>query len=407
LGLDRVAGIFLCIGLSDPASDETEALQPARRLTEWVEAHAPAMKISAERGDGNKFGEWYVRLLTWATPRTAADPLFVLNVHGGMKPVPIGALLGLEEACASAGAGTTEIIYYRTKPTPAIEQMRGLLPGLDAAVLELRDYLALRGWRERPHRGRERRKNIAIARRERTAALWDHCTDDPGGDKAHLLRELSHRSRRDTARRRGEWALFEWSEVERVIDEILRRGRRTRRTRRPDMVEFAQTVARLHPVHGWNGLALRPDEVEYLSGKWLEEHVFNRIFDLIRTKATKGTELALGLEIQSLEEASPAVDSHDHEIDVALYHRNLLHLVSCKTSDTESKGALSEITALKGMLGGVFGRAALVVPQGAVSEERRRQARQAGVDYLTGSSGLDTLCANVADLLTPLHHSNR
>lgn len=397
IGWDRVKGIALCVGSSgDAAADEVHAKAPARYLQQWVRNTAPgAVPVVQIEGDGSSFRDWYEKVKAWAEPLAALDPIFLVNTTGGMKPMSLGATLGLEEICA-AGQGQTELIYYRPKPEPGIETLKGLLPGLGAAELGMTDYLQIRGWREFDPGGRAQRELHAMTRQRRTAFFWSECADDRNGGKAALMKQLATRSGAGKRDASGTRRLFEWSEVDDIVATVP--GLST--AERERVHGFARRWAALDPLTGCGGLAVRLDDRKenYLGGGWLEEHVFKHVQDAIADRAGATTEVALGMKIQPIVGAKPGSGNFDHEIDVLLYHRNLLHVVSCKSGREAAKDSRHELAALKANLAGAFGIAALMLPRDKEAPDMKRQASAVGADYLTGSPGLDLLCSKVARL---------
>ena len=240
LGWERVKGVALCYWhVRRRGGGRGHAKAPARYLKQWVQNTAPAsVRLVSIDGDGNSFREWYEKIKAWAEPLATENPVFVLNTTGGMKPISLGAALGLEEVCADRG-GQTELIYYRVKPKPGIEMLKGLLPDIDPAELTLSECLQIRGWREFAPEERARRESEAAARRARTAFLWSECADDPDGGKPKLLGELARRSAAGPRETGGSRRLFAWEEVNAIIDGIAGLSDRARGRVRQFAINFA------------------------------------------------------------------------------------------------------------------------------------------------------------------------
>lgn len=123
----------------------------------------------------------------------------------------------------------------------------------------------------------------------------------------------------------------------------------------------------------------------YLGGGWLEEFVYNTIV----TMNIPGLDCRLNVHLGW--HAPNAQVKTTNELDIAFTHRNMLHIISCKTSGldkegpgfTKGKEALYELDSLVDNVGGLFARSMLVSvhPPHKISQQR---AKDLGIDIVTG-----------------------
>lgn len=139
-------------------------------------------------------------------------------------------------------------------------------------------------------------------------------------------------------------------------------------------------------VEGGNLLFLHDENRKFVNGGWLEHLVYQSVAQLSHKLGL--SDYAVGLEV-----IFPDGKTRN-ELDVAILHRNTLHLIECKTAnffapngrteETSGTDALYKLDALRDM-GGVRTKALLIDYRGSLSDADKRRAAAMRLNILTGS----------------------
>lgn len=126
------------------------------------------------------------------------------------------------------------------------------------------------------------------------------------------------------------------------------------------------------------------DDIMFVSGGWLEEHVFDMVSSLSPTDARKG--LKVGWEHSGSSKTG-------NEYDVVFTMHNQLFLVECKTKrfsggydSREVEAALDpvyKLEHLKAKAGGFYGKA-MFVSYGKTTDAQKRRLKLNGIEYCDG-----------------------
>jgi len=123
-----------------------------------------------------------------------------------------------------------------------------------------------------------------------------------------------------------------------------------------------------------NGLLVLPDlaTVEFLSGGWLEEYVFDTVSSL------SPADLRMGLKVEWDQKGSK---QPTNEYDVVFTHENRLYLIECKTKrfmgkdkEESNDNPIYKLESLKEAAGGLYGKGMLVSYQRLTDAQKRRLA---------------------------------
>lgn len=118
--------------------------------------------------------------------------------------------------------------------------------------------------------------------------------------------------------------------------------------------------------------ALSKYEVQYLTGGWFEEYIYNKIKDEIQPQ-----DIALGLEIR------PSSHTNHNDLDVVFTLGNKLFVIECKTGIAGVKmfnETVYKATALKETLFGLPGNT-FIFSLGGTDEKFEKTAKNMGITY--------------------------
>lgn len=125
----------------------------------------------------------------------------------------------------------------------------------------------------------------------------------------------------------------------------------------------------------------------YLGGGWLEEFVYNTITDM----DVPGLDCRLNVNIKWENQSPAARGKTANELDIVFTHRNMLHIISCKTSGLDmgepghakGKEALYELDSMADNVGGLFARSMLVSVH-PPNKTSRQRAKDLGIEIVAG-----------------------
>jgi len=112
------------------------------------------------------------------------------------------------------------------------------------------------------------------------------------------------------------------------------------------------------------------DDIEFVSGGWLEEYVYSIV------KSINVTDIRMGVEVRW---DTPGKRHPFNEYDIVFTHNNRLYLIECKTKRFEgldikdsNDNAIYKLDSLRDKAGGVYGKGMLVSYQRLTDEQKRR-----------------------------------
>lgn len=390
---DRV--IILCGTTENPTgADKNNALQPAVRLCEMLVGRVVAQVdvLIVPPYDLVVCRERLIQALS------ALGPLnrIIVNVTGGTTPMSFAAAY----AAQSVAAGSVEVVYFQPQPNRLISLKAdtvGARPLPQSSQLNLDDYFLLHGFKRQQNPPKlERNARQAWSDRQRLQRLFNAWVADPAtaSEQIRTVNTLAHQGNR----------LQEYHKIREFKAKKPDEYRQRLKVKVKTSVE--QQICQIAIAEGLmeqreEVISFKSiDDAKLMGGLWYEFHIYNLIRQILPHNLSNT--LLQQIELNRVEwdciandrtrdqpwltsHTAPSAEAYHfrgldlvrntasqrwHEIDLALYVGNQLHIIECKTSALSSSAGqeglgqdvLNKLSAHKKNLVGPKGTVALIHP---------------------------------------------
>lgn len=381
-GKERIAGLVIMIGLTDPENpsneDRTYALTPAKRIREYAEnvLHLDPSEIVEVRGNGDLVGEWSrasAEALDLAKQQNAE---IVFNISGGRKPSTLGFFMSVVQAriadpglpkvsLMSVGLNGFTVRLVDLFSSPGILESKLSVQG----GIDLASYLATFGLREMNH-------EIRVE----TEALYSSV--DPLLDAISTV----------IAGGNGNAAFLPFMKEfgKNRTDQFIELSKPS-----PD---FCKILAALPSGVTQVGDRVRIEgypAVKLLGGAWLEAMVFREAKNVFGKR--NDTEFAAAFDIARQDKFKGNLES---DFDLIVLKDDMVGLVECKavTGVATVREGMNRLHSYRRSIAGHGGRAWLVAPllsSSIVSDKGiKDQAKGLGITLLVGKGAVKQLAAD-------------
>jgi hypothetical protein len=330
LGLERCGGVAILVARSDPPSenDRTQSIEPASRFVALVRRLAaarerPDLPVVKLEGHPDDEDSWAPTLQAFLAERQPAFTVY--NYSHGTRGTVLAALLEMMPLGQRSNSGSVIKLTPRRPGHPA--ELRQAMPSRRAFPVGSGRTVTLDDWcRLIGYRIETLRDDGAIDRQALTDWLAGRLLSRSGGrgldanDRLGILNGLTA-------------PLQKRNEVARV-----RLAARDVRGWLKDVLDAAVAQAPTVLRREGTDIVLEAGAASYLGGGWFEELVFHQArkrFDGPASEVHVGVKLVV-----------PDGKAARRELDVAIVHRNQLHLIECKTGQWEG-GARNDTTRVR------------------------------------------------------------
>ncbi len=404
LGIAHIDAIILLVGANQPPTetDRTEALEPAECFKQVVQrlSQGRNIRVVSVQEPPQHYPRWPEALAQQIAQLGSGT--YHVNVTAGTTAMTLGSVLSVLQM-PDGVIGDARVFAYHPQPRRLIQiypwvEERKLAP---TSEINLDTYLHLYGLQEFEPRKRQAGETAALARMELTKRFMRRVMPQREIALSALNRIFAPLAKRrhngprhvavaDLPRQLGIFQGTAAGIAQRIILETVE--------------DAAASVPDLTACN--NGVIICPNEdaARYFAGSWFEEWTADRVREAL--SALPGAEVYCQLQLASRNAPANPVA----EMDVAIFYRDQLHVVECKTAlykarDTDVSGldyraAIGKLNNIKRNWVGPFGTAAILNLREPPTEAAKRrhfeslaeEARRGSVVLWCGHDAADRGC---------------